>query len=71
MAAKKLAQAMGKDEEMLFAKKQSDDGTEVIYICPATYQDSVKVSSYEAAVSKGVKRLRKGVTSEDGDVNDG
>lgn len=46
MAAKKLAQAMGKDEEFLYAKKQSDDGTETIYLCPATYQDSVKVTKH-------------------------
>lgn len=43
IAAKKLAQTMGKDEELLFAKKQSDDGTETIFMCPATYHDSVKV----------------------------
>eukprot|EP01126_Amoeba_proteus_P062656 TRINITY_DN8557_c0_g2_i3.p1 TRINITY_DN8557_c0_g2~~TRINITY_DN8557_c0_g2_i3.p1 ORF type:complete len:986 (+),score=217.93 TRINITY_DN8557_c0_g2_i3:378-3335(+) len=41
MAAKKLSQAMGRDEEALFAKKQTPEGT--IFLCTATYADSVRV----------------------------
>lgn len=43
MAAKKLAQALGSDEHNLFARKKSNNGKEIVYMCPATYADSVKV----------------------------
>lgn len=41
-AAKKLAQAMG-DEEHLYVDQTTNDGFSKLYMCPATYTDSVAV----------------------------
>jgi len=45
MAAKKLSQAMGNTEQAMFAKMESNKGMECVYMCPATYADSVKVET--------------------------
>jgi hypothetical protein len=41
-AAKKLAQAMG-DEERLYVDQTTNNGLSKVYMCPATYSDTVAV----------------------------
>lgn len=41
-AAKKLAQAMG-DEEHLYVDQTTNNGLTKLFMCPATYHDSVEV----------------------------
>lgn len=43
-AAKKLAQAMG-EEEHLYVDQTTNDGLSKLFMCPATYSDSVAVCS--------------------------
>jgi hypothetical protein len=41
-AAKKLAQAMG-DDEHLYVDQTTNNGLSKLFMCPATYADSVNV----------------------------